>query len=83
MPKRRRTSLYLYSEREYFRQDQEEVLSTPIEIARQLPEDILKLAGYYKGVGGVGYVEDHQGPHEFLHRNDFGAGKFGAASLAI
>jgi hypothetical protein len=36
------------SQRDYFRQDQDEVLSTPIEIARKLPEDILKLAGYCK-----------------------------------
>jgi hypothetical protein len=33
-------------QRDYFRQDQDEVLSTPIEIARKLPEDILKIAGY-------------------------------------
>ncbi|KAL4979360.1 hypothetical protein BDW66DRAFT_148483 [Aspergillus desertorum] len=57
--------------------------NTPIEIARRLPEDILKLAGYYKAVGGVGYVEDHQSPYEFLQRDDFGAGKFGVASLAV
>ncbi|KAL3429491.1 hypothetical protein BDV09DRAFT_190094 [Aspergillus tetrazonus] len=78
-----RTLFAVFGQRDYFRQDQEEVLSTPIKIARQLPEDILKLAGYYKAVGAVGYVEDHQSPHEFLHRDDFGAGKFGAASLAV
>ncbi|KAL4748065.1 hypothetical protein BDW72DRAFT_196127 [Aspergillus terricola var. indicus] len=78
-----RTLFTVFGQRDYFRQDQEEVLSTPIEIARQLPEDILKLAGYYKAVGGVGYVEDHQIPHQFLHRDGFGAGKFGAASLAV
>ncbi|KAL6231034.1 hypothetical protein BDW75DRAFT_233945 [Aspergillus navahoensis] len=78
-----RTLFAVFGQRDYFRQDQEEVLSTPIEIARRLPEDVLKLAGYYKAVGGVGYVEDHQSPHEFLHRGDFAAGKFGAASLAV
>lgn len=36
------------SQRDYFRQDQDEVLSTPIEIARKLPDDILKIAGYCK-----------------------------------
>ncbi|KAL4913700.1 hypothetical protein BDW62DRAFT_158207 [Aspergillus aurantiobrunneus] len=78
-----RTLFAVFGQRDYFRQDQEEILSTPLEIARRLPEDILKLAGYYKAVGGVGYVEDHQSPHEFLHRNDLGTGKFGAASLAV
>ncbi|CBF76259.1 predicted protein [Aspergillus nidulans FGSC A4] len=42
----------------------------------------LSLPSSDKAVGGVGYVEDHQIPHEFLHRDYFGAGKFGAASLA-
>ncbi|KAL4820757.1 hypothetical protein BDW67DRAFT_172345 [Aspergillus spinulosporus] len=78
-----RTLFAVFGQRDYFRQDQDEVLSTPIEIARQLPEDILKLSGYYKAAGGVGYVEDHQSPHEFLHRDDLGIGKFGAASLAV
>lgn len=36
-----------------------------------------------KAVGGVGYVEDHQSPHEFLHRDDLGTGKFGVANLAV
>ncbi|RDW86476.1 phytanoyl-CoA dioxygenase family protein [Aspergillus mulundensis] len=78
-----RTLFAVFGQRDYFRQDQEEVLSTPLEIARRLPEDILKLAGYHKAVGGVGYVEDHQSPHEFLHREDLGTGKFGVASLAV
>ncbi|KAI1829237.1 hypothetical protein DTO006G1_9827 [Penicillium roqueforti] len=41
-----RTLFAVFGQRDYFRQDQEEVLSTPIEIARRLPEDILKIAGY-------------------------------------
>ncbi|KAL4778205.1 hypothetical protein BJX76DRAFT_366588 [Aspergillus varians] len=79
-----RTLFAVFGQRDYFRQDQEEVLSTPIEIARRLPDDILRLAGYYKAVGGVGYVEDHQSPYEFLHTDGLGAGKFGpAARLAV
>ncbi|KAK8845635.1 hypothetical protein IAR55_006351 [Kwoniella newhampshirensis] len=62
-----RTLFAVFGQRDYFRQDQEETLSTPIEIARRLPDDILKLAGYYKALGGVGYVENHQSPAEFLH----------------
>lgn len=37
-----------FSQRDYYRPDQDEVLSTPIEIARKLPEDVLRLAGYCK-----------------------------------
>nr|XP_019050669.1 phytanoyl-CoA dioxygenase [Kwoniella bestiolae CBS 10118]OCF29599.1 phytanoyl-CoA dioxygenase [Kwoniella bestiolae CBS 10118] len=76
-----RTLFAVFAQRDYYRQDQEEVLSTPIEIARKLPEDILKLSGYYKAVGGVGYVEDHQSPHEFL-QTDYGIGKLGSAAQA-
>nr|KIR44728.1 phytanoyl-CoA dioxygenase [Cryptococcus bacillisporus CA1280] len=61
-----RTLFAVFGQRDYFRQDQEEVLSTPLELARTFPEDILRIAGYYKAIGGVGYVEDHQDPAEFL-----------------
>lgn len=71
-------------QRDYYRQDQEEVLSTPLEIARELPEDILRLAGYYKSIGGVGFVEDHQHPVEFLQEDQTGLGKFvSAAKVAV
>lgn len=41
-----RTLFAVFGQRDYFRQDQEEILSTPIEVARRLPEDILRIAGY-------------------------------------
>jgi len=82
-PEALRTLFAVFAQRDYFRQDQDEVLSTPIEIARKLPEDILKLAGYYKAVGGVGYVEDHQSPVEFLQKDNLGTGAYGAASVKV
>ncbi|EWG52004.1 hypothetical protein FVEG_16899 [Fusarium verticillioides 7600] len=75
-----RQKLELTNGRDYYRLDQDEVLSAPIEIARTLPEDILRLAGYYKAVSGVGYVEDHQNPVEFMQKEENGIGKFGPAS---
>jgi ectoine hydroxylase-related dioxygenase (phytanoyl-CoA dioxygenase family) len=75
-----RTLFACFAQRDYYRLDQNEVLSTPLEIARTLPDDILKLAGYYKAVSGVGYVEDHQNPVEFMQRDENGIGKFGSAS---
>lgn len=41
-----RTIFAVFGQRDYYRQDQEEILSTPIEIVRQLPEDLLKLCGF-------------------------------------
>ncbi|KAI4760541.1 hypothetical protein E4T52_07570 [Aureobasidium sp. EXF-3400] len=75
-----RTLFAVFGQRDYYRQDQDEVISTPIEIARKLPEDILRLSGYYKSVGGVGYVEDHQNPVEFLQSSETGIGKYGVAT---
>ncbi|KAF8847910.1 hypothetical protein BDZ45DRAFT_733284 [Acephala macrosclerotiorum] len=43
-----RTLIVVFAQRDYYRQDQDEVLSAPVEIARKLPEDILKLASYCK-----------------------------------
>ncbi|GAB7327944.1 hypothetical protein MBLNU13_g11713t2 [Cladosporium sp. NU13] len=51
-------------------------IATPIEIARTLPEDILKLADYSKAVSGVGFVEDHESPLEYLHNDNTGIGAF-------
>jgi len=45
-PEALRTLFAVFAQRDYFRQDQEEILSTPIEIARKLPEDILRMTGY-------------------------------------
>ena len=36
-----------------------------------------------KAVGGVGYVEDHQDPVEFLHKDNLGVGKFGAPTAKV
>ncbi|CAG9939666.1 unnamed protein product [Clonostachys rosea f. rosea IK726] len=71
-----RTLFAIFGQRDFYRQDQQEILSTPIEIARSLPDDILRLTGYYKAVGGVGFIGDHQDPAEFLHVDTNGVGKF-------
>ncbi|KAH0363141.1 hypothetical protein KCU65_g7611, partial [Aureobasidium melanogenum] len=78
-----RTLFAIFGQRDYFRQDQEEAFSTPLEIARRLPEDVLRLAGYYKSIGGVGFVEDHQHPVEFLQSNESGLGKMGPATAQL
>ncbi|KAL5607155.1 hypothetical protein FOBRF1_007652 [Fusarium oxysporum] len=71
-----RTLFAIFGQRDFYRQDQQEILSTPIETARSFPDDILRLTGYYKAVGGVGFIGDHQDPAEFLHVDTNGVGKF-------
>jgi hypothetical protein len=36
-----------------------------------------------KAVSGVGYVEDHQNPVEFMQKDENGIGKFGPASKSL
>ncbi|OCF41833.1 phytanoyl-CoA dioxygenase [Kwoniella heveanensis CBS 569] len=73
-----RTLIAVFGQRDYLRPDQDEVLTTPLEIAQSLPDDILKLMGYYKAVGGVGYVEDHQHPIELMRAETGVFGKLGS-----
>ncbi|EWY95048.1 hypothetical protein FOYG_04173 [Fusarium oxysporum NRRL 32931] len=75
-PEAVRTLFAIFGQRDFYRQDQQEILSTPIETARSFPDDILRLTGYYKAVGGVGFIGDHQDPAEFLHVDTNGVGKF-------
>ncbi|SPO06544.1 uncharacterized protein DNG_09234 [Cephalotrichum gorgonifer] len=65
-----RTMFAVFGQRDYFRADQDEAFSTPLEVVRKLPEDILRLSGFYKSVGGCGYVGDHQHPAEFIHEEN-------------
>ncbi len=42
----------------WLRQEENQYLATPIEIARELPEPLLRLMGYAKGAYALGYVGD-------------------------
>jgi hypothetical protein len=44
-----------HSQRDFYRQDQQEILSTPIDIARKLPDDILRLTGYCENTPSYHY----------------------------
>jgi len=46
----------------WVRQEENQYLSTPIEIARTLPDDILKVMGYQMGCFAMGYVRDFEDP---------------------
>ncbi|KAI5475109.1 hypothetical protein MNV49_001934 [Pseudohyphozyma bogoriensis] len=61
-----RTLYAVFAQRDNFRPNLNHTLSTPIDVARRLPEDLLRLAGYYKALGGLNFVEDHQHSIEFM-----------------
>jgi ectoine hydroxylase-related dioxygenase (phytanoyl-CoA dioxygenase family) len=46
----------------WVRQEENQYLSTPIEIARTLPDDLLKVMGYQMGCFAMGYVRDFEDP---------------------
>lgn len=65
--------------RAWLRQEENQYLSVPIEIARELPEQFQQLIGYARGAYALGYVDDLRDPIEVL-RPGGGAIGFGAAA---
>jgi ectoine hydroxylase-related dioxygenase (phytanoyl-CoA dioxygenase family) len=52
--------------RSWLRQEENQYLSVPHEIARELPEPLLRLIGYQRGAYALGYVDDLRDPIEVL-----------------
>jgi ectoine hydroxylase-related dioxygenase (phytanoyl-CoA dioxygenase family) len=46
----------------WVRQEENQYLSTPLEVAKTLPDDLLKLMGYQLGCFSLGYVRDGEDP---------------------
>jgi ectoine hydroxylase-related dioxygenase (phytanoyl-CoA dioxygenase family) len=46
----------------WLRQEENQYLSCPFEIARTLPDDLLRLMGYQRGAYALGYVDDLRDP---------------------
>ena len=61
-----RYGLNLTYARAWLRQEENQYLSVPREIARELPEPLLRLMGYARGAYALGYVDDLRDPLEVL-----------------
>ena len=46
----------------WVRQEENQYLTTPLELARTLPDDLLKVMGYQMGCFAMGYVRDFEDP---------------------
>ncbi len=46
----------------WVRQEENQYLSTPLEVARTLPDELLKVMGYQMGCFALGYVRDFEDP---------------------
>ena len=60
----------------WLRQEENQYLSVPQEIARTLPEPLLKLMGYARGAYALGYVDDVRDPLDALFGRK-GGGRLG------
>ncbi|MFI5315359.1 MAG: phytanoyl-CoA dioxygenase family protein [Myxococcota bacterium] len=65
----------------WLRQEENQYLSVPLELARELPDDLLRLIGYARGAYALGYVDDLRDPLEFL-RGERRSDGFGALESA-
>jgi ectoine hydroxylase-related dioxygenase (phytanoyl-CoA dioxygenase family) len=60
----------------WLRQEENQYLAVPIEVARTLPESMQRLIGYARGAYALGYVGDMRDPIEVL-RPELGHTGFG------
>ncbi len=77
-----RAGINITYNRSWLRQEENQYLSVPFEIARTLPEDLLRLMGYARGAYALGYVDDLRDPIEVL-RTDVPATGFGDLDAAL
>ena len=54
----------------WVRQEENQYLSTPLDIARTLPDDLLKVMGYQMGCFALGYVRDFEDPMVAIREPD-------------
>ena len=54
----------------WVRQEENQYLSVPVKVARSLDDSLLKLMGYQRGGGMVGYVRDFEEPLVALNPNE-------------
>jgi ectoine hydroxylase-related dioxygenase (phytanoyl-CoA dioxygenase family) len=73
-----RYGLNLTYARGWLRQEENQYLSVPQQIARELPDDLLRLIGYAPGAYALGYVDDLRDPLKVLKRE---AGATGLGDL--
>lgn len=51
----------------WLRQEENQYLACPVEVARTLPEGLLRLMGYQRGAVALGYVDDVREPLDWLY----------------
>lgn len=69
----------------WLRQEENQYLAVPPDLARTLPEPLLRLMGYARGAYALGYVDDMRDPLDVLlgRESGVGLGDLGAASARL
>jgi ectoine hydroxylase-related dioxygenase (phytanoyl-CoA dioxygenase family) len=66
----------------WLRQEENQYLSVPHDVARTLPDPLLRLIGYARGAYALGYVDDVRDPLDALRGRTTSAGELGALDRA-
>ena len=65
----------------WLRQEENQYLTVPADVARTLPDPLLKLMGYARGAYALGYVDDVRDPLDALKGRDPRSAKLGDSGL--
>jgi ectoine hydroxylase-related dioxygenase (phytanoyl-CoA dioxygenase family) len=65
----------------WLRQEENQYLACPPEVARELPEPLARLAGYQRGAYALGYYGDLRDPIDALHGPSSAAPSFSTDSV--
>jgi Phytanoyl-CoA dioxygenase (PhyH) len=66
----------------WLRQEENQYLTVPLEVARTLPVELLRLIGYQRGAYALGYVDDLRDPIEVV-RPDLASAGLGSGTDAL
>jgi ectoine hydroxylase-related dioxygenase (phytanoyl-CoA dioxygenase family) len=66
----------------WLRQEENQYLSVPHDVARTLPDSLLKLIGYQRGAYALGYVDDVRDPLDWLRGRSSQVGDLGELEAA-
>ena len=76
-----RTGMRILYSAGWLRQEENQYLSVPLEIARELDPELLRLIGYQRGAYGLGYLDDMRDPIAAIRPELEGAPGFGDEAL--
>ncbi|GAA6021114.1 hypothetical protein JCM10207_003370 [Rhodosporidiobolus poonsookiae] len=80
-PNSTRTLINVFGTHDWLRQEENMYATVPLEVARTLPEEVLRLSGWAKGAGGCGFV-NHRDPIDFIHKPELEKMSLGFAPVA-